>query len=160
MKFKHSLVYTSLFMLPVAAMAENTSLSQVTVSESASDAQDINNGSYQSRVSNIANKGATPLIDSPQTVNVVNNQLLEDRKPTSIDEALATVSGTTQANTLGGLMDAVLKRGFGANRDNSILRNGVVAGPSHNFSATTERVEVLKGPASVLYGIQDPGGIS
>ena len=99
MKFKHSLVYTSLFMLPVAAMAENTSLSQVTVSESASDAQDINNGSYQSRVSNIANKGATPLIDSPQTVNVVNNQLLEDRKPTSIDEALATVSGTTQANT-------------------------------------------------------------
>ena len=28
-----------------------------------------------------------------------------------------------------------------------------------NFSATTETVEVLKGPASVLYGIQDPGGV-
>ena len=27
------------------------------------------------------------------------------------------------------------------------------------FSATTETVEVLKGPASVLYGIQDPGGV-
>nr|WP_314738745.1 TonB-dependent siderophore receptor [uncultured Haemophilus sp.] len=159
MKFKHSLVYTSLFMLPALAMAESASLSEVMVSDSASDNSDANNGSYQSHISNIANKGATPLIDSPQTVNVVNNQLLEDRKPTSIDEALATVSGTTQANTLGGLMDAVLKRGFGANRDNSILRNGVVAGPSHNFSATTERVEVLKGPASVLYGIQDPGGV-
>ena len=35
----------------------------------------------------------------------------------------------------------------------------VQAGPSHNFGATTETVEVLKGPASVLYGIQDPGGI-
>ena len=133
MKFKYSLVYTSLFMLPAVAIAESTSLSEVTVTENASNVVEANNGSYQSRVSNIANKGATPLIDSPQTVNVVNNQLIEDRKPTSIDEALATVSGATQANTLGGLMDAVLKRGFGANRDNSILRNGVVAGPSHNF---------------------------
>ena len=159
MKFQHNLVYTSLFMVPAVAIAESTSLSEVTVTENASNVVEANNGSYQSRVSNIANKGATPLIDSPQTVNVVNNQLIEDRKPTSIDEALATVSGATQANTLGGLMDAVLKRGFGANRDNSILRNGVVAGPSHNFSATTERLEVLKGPASVLYGIQDPGGV-
>ena len=159
MKFQHTLVYTSLFMVPAVAIAESTSLSEVTVTENASNVVEANNGSYQSRVSNIANKGATPLIDSPQTVNVVNNQLIEDRKPTSIDEALATVSGATQANTLGGLMDAVLKRGFGANRDNSILRNGVVAGPSHNFSATTERLEVLKGPASVLYGIQDPGGV-
>ena len=33
------------------------------------------------------------------------------------------------------------------------------AGPAKNFSATTETVEVLKGPASVLYGIQDPGGV-
>ena len=32
-------------------------------------------------------------------------------------------------------------------------------GPAKNFSATTETVEVLKGPASVLYGIQDPGGV-
>ena len=46
------------------------------------------------------------------------------------------------------------KRGFGGNRDNSIMRNGLQAGPAKNFSATTETVEVLKGPASVLYGIQ------
>lgn len=157
MKFRYSLVYSSLFLTPFA-FAETTSLEEITVVEN-STTQEINEGSYQSRVSNIANKGATPLIDSPQTVNVVNKQLIEDRKPQSVDEALSTVSGTTQANTLGGLMDAVLKRGFGNNRDNSILRNGVIAGPSHNFSATTERLEVLKGPASVLYGIQDPGGV-
>ncbi|WP_373840438.1 TonB-dependent siderophore receptor, partial [Glaesserella sp.] len=157
MKFKHNLLYSALFISPFVIAEGNTSLSEVTVSSSAQT--ENNEGSYQSRISNIANKGATPLIDSPQTVNVVNSQLIADRQPKSLDEALATVSGMTQANTLGGLMDAVLKRGFGANRDNSILRNGVIAGPSHNFSATTERVEVLKGPASVLYGIQDPGGV-
>lgn len=157
MKFKHSILYSALFISPFVIAEESTSLSEVTVSTSTQT--ENNEGSYQSRMSNIANKGATPLIDSPQTVNVVNSQLIADRQPQSLDEALATVSGMTQANTLGGLMDAVLKRGFGANRDNSILRNGVIAGPSHNFSATTERVEVLKGPASVLYGIQDPGGV-
>ena len=145
MKFKHNLLYSALFISPFVIAEGNTSLSEVTVSSSAQT--ENNEGSYQSRISNIANKGATPLIDSPQTVNVVNSQLIADRQPKSLDEALATVSGMTQANTLGGLMDAVLKRGFGANRDNSILRNGVIAGPSHNFSATTERVEVLKGPA-------------
>lgn len=80
MKFQHTLVYTSLFMVPAVAIAESTSLSEVTVTENASNVVEANNGSYQSRVSNIANKGATPLIDSPQTVNVVNNQLIEDRK--------------------------------------------------------------------------------
>lgn len=157
MKFRHSILYSALFISPFVIAEESTSLSEVTVSTSTQT--ENNEGSYQSRISNIANKGATPLIDSPQTVNVVNSQLIADRQSQSLDEALATVSGMTQANTLGGLMDAVLKRGFGANRDNSILRNGIVAGPSHNFSATTERVEVLKGPASVLYGIQDPGGV-
>lgn len=139
MKFKHNLLYSALFISPFVIAEGNTSLSEVTVSSSAQT--ENNEGSYQSRISNIANKGATPLIDSPQTVNVVNSQLIADRQPKSLDEALATVSGMTQANTLGGLMDAVLKRGFGANRDNSILRNGVIAGPSHNFSATTNALK-------------------
>lgn len=156
MNLKLSLIYTALFAVVSTSVSAESTLDQINVT---TKREQTNERTYQSKESNIANKGATALIDSPQTVNVVNNQLIEDRKPTSIDEALTTVSGTTQANTLGGIFDAVLKRGFGANRDNSILRNGVVAGPSHNFSATTERVEVLKGPASVLYGIQDPGGV-
>lgn len=72
---------------------------------------------------------------------------------------LYNVSGVSQANTLGGMFDSIQKRGFGGNRDNSIMRNGLQVGPAKNFSATTETVELLKGPASVLYGVQDLGGV-
>ena len=39
------------------------------------------------------------------------------------------------------------------------MRNGTSAGVRHSFNATVQTVEVLKGPASLLYGVQDPGGI-
>ncbi len=39
------------------------------------------------------------------------------------------------------------------------MRNGMPASVMHSFNKTVESVEVLKGPASLLYGIQDPGGI-
>lgn len=104
-------------------------------------------------------KADVPILDTPTTVNVVSKQLLQDRQPTELIDALSSVSGVSQANTLGGIFDSIQKRGFGGNRDNSIMRNGLQAGPSRNFGPTTDTVEVLKGPASVLYGIQDPGGV-
>lgn len=52
-----------------------------------------------------------------------------------------------------------MKRGFGDNRDGSILRDGFRMALPSNFSATTDRVEVLKGPSSMLYGVLDPGGV-
>lgn len=114
---------------------------------------------YQAKSSNVATQTDTPLIEIPQTVNVVTEQKLQDRQPHSLDEALNTITGVKQSNTLGGTQDAILKRGFGGNRDNSIMRNGLQSVQARNFTPTTERVEVLKGPATLLYGIQDPGGI-
>ncbi|WJM85949.1 TonB-dependent siderophore receptor [Dickeya chrysanthemi] len=99
------------------------------------------------------------LLDIPQAVNVVPQQVLEDQAVRSLDDALYNVSGITQANTLGGTQDAVMKRGFGDNRDGSILRDGVRSIQARNVTPTTERVEVLKGPASMLYGWGDPGGM-
>ncbi|MBP2834976.1 TonB-dependent siderophore receptor [Dickeya parazeae] len=99
------------------------------------------------------------LLDIPQAVNVVPQQVLEDQAVRNLDDALYNVSGITQANTLGGTQDAVMKRGFGDNRDGSILRDGVRSIQARNVTPTTERVEVLKGPASMLYGWGDPGGM-
>ncbi|ABD08930.1 TonB-dependent siderophore receptor [Rhodopseudomonas palustris HaA2] len=102
--------------------------------------------------------GASPL-ESSQSVNVVPEQVLKDQLPRNLDDALANVSGVTQTNTLAGSFDAVIRRGFGDNRDGSIMRNGMPLVQGRALGATVESVEVLKGPASLLYGIQTPGGI-
>ncbi len=102
--------------------------------------------------------GASPL-NTSQAVNIVPAQVLKDQLPRNIDDALINVSGITQTNTLAGSQDAVIRRGFGDNRDGSIMRNGMPLVQGRSLNPAVESVEVLKGPASLLYGIMDPGGI-
>ncbi|MGY2289382.1 TonB-dependent siderophore receptor [Pseudomonas sp. SDO528_S397] len=99
------------------------------------------------------------LLETPQTVNVVSAQVIRDQQPRNLDDALNNISGITQANTLGSTQDAVMLRGFGDNRNGSIMQDGMPVVQGRALNATAERVEVLKGPASLLYGIQDPGGV-
>nr|WP_081668092.1 TonB-dependent receptor [Pseudomonas resinovorans] len=115
--------------------------------------------SYQPPPETSIMRSETPLLEIPQAVAVVPSQVLEDQQPHNLDDALFNVSGITQANTLGSTLDAVMKRGFGDNRDGSILRDGMRTIQGRNLTATADRVEVLKGPASMLYGILDPGGV-
>ncbi|MBR0708360.1 TonB-dependent siderophore receptor [Bradyrhizobium liaoningense] len=102
--------------------------------------------------------GSSPL-DTSQSVNIVPEQVLKDQLPRNIDDALINISGITQTNTLAGTQDAVIRRGFGDNRDGSIMRNGMPLVQGRSLNPAVESVEVLKGPASLLYGIMDPGGI-
>lgn len=136
-----------------AQAQEEALLPQVIIQEKAQE------DGYQPRHGTTATRTDTALRDTPQAIAVVPAQVLQDQQVRSIDEALYNVSGITQANTLGGTQDAVIKRGFGFNRDGSILRDGIRTVLARNLTFTTERVEVLKGPSSVLYGTMDPGGV-
>lgn len=104
-------------------------------------------------------RGNQKNLESSQTVNVVSKQYVKDYVPANLDNALTQVSGITQGNTLGGTQDTVMKRGFGDNRDGSITVNGMPIVQGRTMNAAVEQVEVLKGPASLLYGIMDPGGV-
>jgi len=115
--------------------------------------------SYQPPASASIMRGQGPIQDIPQAINVVPAQVIRDQAPRNLDDALANVSGITQGNNFGGTSDTVMKRGFGDNRDGSIMRDGMPLVQGRSLNASTERVEVLKGPASLLYGIQDPGGV-
>lgn len=134
-------------------------LQQVDVVASGISAPTEQDTHYQTKSSALATQTETPLVEIPQSVSVISQQQLDDRQPQSLDEALSSIAGLRQSNTLGGTQDAIAKRGFGGNRDNSILRNGMQSVQARNFTPTTQRIEVLKGPASLLYGIQDPGGV-
>ena len=115
--------------------------------------------SYQPPPTSSVMRSQALLQEIPQTVNVIPAQVIRDQAPRNLDDALANVSGITQGNTLGSTQDSVMTRGFGDNRNGSIMRDGMPVIQGRGLNATVDRVEVLKGPSSLLYGIQDPGGV-
>ncbi|MDB5674786.1 MAG: TonB-dependent siderophore receptor [Sphingomonas bacterium] len=114
---------------------------------------------YRAMPSATTLRSGQPPLNTSQTVNVVPEQVIKDQLPRNLDDALSNISGVTQTNTLAGTLDAVIRRGFGDNRDGSIMRNGLPLVQGRSFNPAVESVEVLKGPASLLYGIVDPGGV-
>ncbi|MEH2088170.1 TonB-dependent receptor [Nostoc sp.] len=104
-----------------------------------------------------ATRTDTPLRDIPQSIQVVPRQVLEDQQAIRASEALRNVSGVQRGNTSGGASEVFNIRGFQQFGGN--FRDGF----RDNFplveTANLERIEVLKGPASVLYGNLDPGGV-
>ncbi|HIH4316332.1 TPA: TonB-dependent siderophore receptor [Morganella morganii] len=104
-------------------------------------------------------KTLTPRNETPQSISIVTPQLIRDFNVTSVDDAVKFVSGVTQGNTLGGIEDGFVKRGFGSNTDGSVFIDGVRSNQGLAMDATTERVDVLKGSSSLLYGIMNPGGV-
>ena len=160
-----SLLFVGAVSSPSLMAAETTSNGDETKKEEAmtvvgtSQADQTVTDGYQPLSSATATLTNMPLLDIPQVVNTVSDKVLEDQHATSLDEALYNVANVVQTNTLGGTQDAFTRRGFGANRDGSIMTNGLRTVLPRSFNAATERVEVLKGPASTLYGILDPGGL-
>lgn len=123
------------------------------------DSSAFSRNSYQPPPNVSVMRTLTPSLDTPQSISVVPTQVIRDQAPRNLDDALTNVSGVTQGNTLGSTQDTLIKRGFGDNRDGSIMRDGMPIVQGRSLNATAERVEVLKGPSSLLYGIQDPGGV-
>lgn len=149
---------------PAAAPAEPVAealpaLPTVRVVARAAPASEEADGRYQPTPDASTLRTTASMLDIPQIVNVVSAQVIRDQRPRYLDDALNNVSGITQGNTLAGTQDTIMKRGFGGNRDGSVMHNGMPLVQGRGMNAAAESVEVLKGPASLLYGIMDPGGV-
>jgi iron complex outermembrane recepter protein len=113
---------------------------------------------YQVPDASVGSRTNTPLRDLPFSVQVVPQQLLQDRDVQGLNEALRTVVGVTPDNSSQSAFQSFTIRGF-SGRD--ILRNGL----RDDTNITTrsgipniERIEVLRGPAGALFSQGSPGG--
>jgi iron complex outermembrane receptor protein len=117
---------------------------------------------YSVPTATTATRTDTPLRDVPQSVQVVPQEVLRDQQVTRLEEAVRNVSGVTTGDTFGNTRDNFVIRGFSTDFGGNILRDGFRSNgfnSGFNETANLERVEVLKGPASVLFGNLAPGGI-
>lgn len=107
-----------------------------------------------------ATRVATPNLETPMSVQAVPQQVIADQEATTLREVTRNVSGIQRASTFGGALQRFRIRGF---RQDIMLKDGFRTGGSTTkvFAETAhlDRVEVLKGPASILYGRLEPGGI-
>ena len=104
-------------------------------------------------------KTDTPLMDVPATVIVVPGEVLAEQGAYSLDAITRNVSGVAYAaQSAYGFFNNFVIRGL----SQQFLRDGVIDGPTINGYARSltdvDRVEVLKGPGSALYGSGQPGG--
>ena len=104
-----------------------------------------------------ATKTDAPLRDIPQTVNVVTQELMRDKAVQSIEEAVKSVPGINLSHG-DGQRDQVVIRGFSALGDQFIdgFRDDSMY---YRDMSNVEQIEVIKGPAAVLYGRGSSGGM-
>ncbi|MGI4840960.1 MAG: TonB-dependent siderophore receptor [Janthinobacterium lividum] len=117
---------------------------------------------YRATRSATGTKTDTALRDIPQSIQVVSRQVLEDQQVNNLGDALTNVSSVQRGNSHGGSSESFVIRGFKATTYavDGMLINPLVSRPEAlRDLANVERVEVLKGPASVLYGRGNPGGL-
>jgi iron complex outermembrane recepter protein len=107
-------------------------------------------------------KTDTPIMETPLNVQSISKQVLKDQQVINLDQALKNVSGVTlAAGADQGNGDQWFLRGF---TTNTLFRNGFRMDNFNGFDngqqfANVESVEVLKGPAAILYGRVEPGGM-
>lgn len=113
---------------------------------------------YAPRNASSATRTDTPLRDIPRTIQVIPEQVLKDQAITRVTDALRNVSSVVQDGGFGGTSEQLNIRGFFTD---GIFIDGFRGAGGRGFAETAnvERIEVLRGPASVLFGNTEPGGI-
>jgi len=158
----HHLLGALCLLLPTALMAEQAvELEAVTISST--HQQETAEGpvaGYRATRSATATRSDTAIEDIPQAISVVPEQVLDDLNISRMDRALDFAGGVGRGNNFGGVstLDYSLRGFISANtyRNGFPTYHGTNAAPD---MAVVERVEVLKGPSSGLFGRSEPGGV-
>ncbi|WP_460109577.1 TonB-dependent siderophore receptor [Pseudomonas sp. H3_E06] len=114
---------------------------------------------YHATRSASATRTDTAIHETPQSISVVSRDVVEDLGATRLQDALDYAGGVGRGNNFGGQgLTTFTVRGF---TTGEFYRNGFPINrgyPNMPDANTIERLEVLRGPATMLYGRGDPGG--
>lgn len=120
-------------------------------------------GGFAAASSTSATKMNAPLIEIPQSVSVITADQMNARNVQTVNEAIR-YTGSVDVDTYGNesRFDWINIRGFdqstyGLYRDNSRWQSGSVSGQIDPYMI--QEVDIVKGPSSVLYGQNQPGGL-
>jgi len=150
--------------VPAASMAAEDT---VVVKAAPADTADAPTQGYSAKTSKSATKTDQPLITTGQAVSVVTRQQMTDQNATTVNAALNYTPGVF-TNFAGGATryDTISLRGFHGGDVNNTFLDGLRIlsdGATYNSIQVDpwflERIDVVKGPSSALYGQSIPGGV-
>ncbi|WP_052080933.1 TonB-dependent siderophore receptor [Pseudomonas sp. ML96] len=123
---------------------------------------------YNATHSSVATKTSLPLLQTSQSVSVVTRDQMDDQGSRTVSEAMRYAPGVL-INPYGAThrYDYVAMRGFNDGSVDNIIVDGLKSmGDAGTYSSLQvdpyfiERIDILKGPSSVLYGRSNPGGLA
>ncbi|MCT7597586.1 TonB-dependent siderophore receptor [Aliarcobacter butzleri] len=162
---KNTITYSiclSMSLLSQTFAQETTVLDEIKVSTENSNYSTQNDNYYKTK-SQSATKTDTPVRETPQSVQVVSNEIIKELNAVKIEDILDYTSGVSRQNNFAGMWDNFSIRGFAGNENTgmSLLKNGFADNRGYNAprdTANIESIEFLKGPSGSLYGNSEPGG--
>ena len=111
---------------------------------------------YAAETATTATKTDAPILETPLAVQVVTRETLDDRQTFNI--VSATTENVSSVFNTPQYYDDIIVRGFDTLA--TTYRNGlIVQAVTDQETANVQSIEVLKGPAAVLYGRMEPGGV-
>jgi iron complex outermembrane recepter protein len=143
--------------LVLATLASSASLAEMSAKPTV---EEVIVTGYRPGDATSSSKTDVSALENPQAISVVTADLMQDQGITRLADALRNVSGISRSSTYG-FFDSYQIRGYDAAYGSIFLdglKNGNVAGEVNELGGL-EQIEVVKGPASGLFGASPLGGV-